>query len=155
VPNTTNDHGPFETEHQALAASAVRAVYRAYEAGTTSLRDGAADLSLSACEEAGVVLGAYDRRILVWLAQFEPQVAAAVAGIVIRATARSPREVAFGLGDDHAITYFCLAESLQAWGARQGQQAIEEGGNKQREEWSDRAAEMLAAVEAAFDGDRR
>ncbi|MGH3299580.1 MAG: hypothetical protein ACRDP7_48120 [Trebonia sp.] len=101
------------------------------------------------------MLGAYDRRILIWLAQFEPQAAAAVAGIVIRATVRSPREVAFDLGDDYAITYFCLSESLQAWGARQREQAIEEGGNKQREEWSDRAAEMLAAVEAAFDGDRR
>lgn len=110
---------------------------------------------LSACEKAGVTLGAYDRRILVWLAGFEPQAATAVAGIVIRAAVRSPGEVAFDLDDDYAITYFCLAESLQAWGARQGQQAIEEGGNKQREEWSDRAAEMLTAVEAAFDGDQR
>jgi hypothetical protein len=34
-----------------------------------------------------VTLGAYDRRILVWLAGFEPQAAAAVAvaGIVVRA----------------------------------------------------------------------
>jgi hypothetical protein len=155
VPNATNDHGPFETEHQALATPAVRAVYRAYDAGTTSLRDGAADLLLSASEEAGVVLGAYDRRIFIWLAQFKPQAAAAVAGIVIRAAVQSPREVAFDLGDDYAITYFCLSESLQAWGARQREQAIEEGGNKQREEWSDRAAQTLAAVEAAFDGDRR
>lgn len=155
MPNPTNDHGPFETEQQALATPAVRAVYRAYYVGTTSLRDGAADLLLSACEKAGVVLGAYDRRILIWLAQFEPQSAAAVAGIVIRAAVRSPREVAFDLGDDYAITYFCMSDSLQAWAARQREQAIEEGGNKQREEWSDRAAEMLAAVEAAYDGDRR
>lgn len=155
MPNPTHDHGPFETEHQALATSAVRAVYQAYDAGTTSLRDGAADLLLAACEQAGVTLGAYDRRILVWLAGFEPQAAAAVSGIVIRAAVRSPRDVAFDLGDDYAITYFCLAESLQAWGARQRQQAIEEGGNEQREAWSDRAAEMLAAVEAEFDGDQR
>jgi hypothetical protein len=63
----------------------VQAVYRAYEVGITSLRDGAADLLLSACEQAGVTLGAYDRRILVWLAGFEPQAAAAVAGVIVRA----------------------------------------------------------------------
>jgi hypothetical protein len=61
----------------------------------------------------------------------------------------------FDLGDEYATTYFCLSESLQAWGARERQLAIEEGGNKQREAWCDRAAEMLAAVEAAYDGDRR
>lgn len=155
MPNPVNDHGPFESESQALAAPAVRAVYRAYDAGTTSLRDGAADLLLSACEKAGVTLGAYDRRILVWLAGFEPQAAAAVAGIIVRAAVRSPHEVAFDLSDDYAVTYFCLSESLQAWRARQREQAIDEGGNKEREQWSDRAAEMLAAVEAAFDGNRR
>jgi hypothetical protein len=52
-----------------------------------SLRDGAADLLLSACERAKVTLGAYDRRILLWLSGFEPQAAAAVAG-VMRAAAR-------------------------------------------------------------------
>ena len=154
MPNTTNDHGPFETEHQALAGSAVRAVYRAHDVGTTSLRDGAADLLLVACEQAGVTLGAYDRRILIWLAGFEPQAAVAVAGIITRAAVRSPREVVFDLGDEYATTYFCLSESLQAWGARERQLAVEEGGNKQREAWSDRAAEMLAVVEAAYDGDR-
>jgi hypothetical protein len=113
------------------------------------------DLLLSACEKAGVTLGACDRRILVWLAGFEPQAAAAVAGIMVRAAVRSPHEVAFDLSDDYAATYFCLSESLQAWGARQWEQAIDEGGNKEREQWSYRAAEMLAAVEAAFDGNRR
>jgi hypothetical protein len=87
VPDPVNDHGPFETESQALAAPAVRAVYRAYEAGTMSLHDGAADLLLSACERAGVTIGAYDRRILLWLAGFEPQAVAAVAGVIARAAA--------------------------------------------------------------------
>jgi hypothetical protein len=91
VPHSTNDHGPFETEGQALAAPAVQAVYRAYDVGITSLRDGAADLMLSACEKAGVRLGAYDRRILIWLAGFEPQAAAAVAGVIVGAAARSER----------------------------------------------------------------
>jgi hypothetical protein len=88
VPNPVNDHGPFETESQALAVPAVRAVYRAYDVGTMSLHDGAADLLLSACERAEVTLGAYDRRILIWLAGFEPQAAAAVAGDIARAAAR-------------------------------------------------------------------
>ena len=89
MPNPANDHGPFESESQTLATPAVRAVYGAYEAGITSLRDGAADLLLSACEQAGVTLGAYDRRILVWLAGFEPQAATAFAGVIVRAAARS------------------------------------------------------------------
>lgn len=92
MPNPANDHGPFESESQALAAPAVRTVYRAYEAGTTSLHDGAADLLLSACERAGVTLGAYDRRILLWLAGFEPQAAAAVAGIITRAAEAATEE---------------------------------------------------------------
>ena len=91
MPNPANDSGPFETEGQALATPAVRAVYRAYEAGTASLHDGAADLLLSACERAGATLGAYDRRILLWLAGFEPQAAAAVAGVIVRAAARPER----------------------------------------------------------------
>jgi hypothetical protein len=97
VPNSANDYGPFETEGQALATPTVRAVYGAYEAGITSLRDGAADLLLSACEEAGVTLGHYDRRILVWLAGFEPQAAAVVAGVIARAAVAAPR----GTRDDH------------------------------------------------------
>ena len=89
MPNLTDEPGPYETEDQALATSAVRVVYGAYRAGITSLHDGSADLLLSACEQAEVTLGAYDRRILIWLAMFEPQAAAAVAGIIIRA-ARPP-----------------------------------------------------------------
>ena len=91
MPNQANGHGPFESESQALATPAVQAVYRAYDAGTTSLHDGAADLLLSACERAGATLGAYDRRILLWLAGFEPQAAAAVAGVIVRAAARPER----------------------------------------------------------------
>lgn len=38
-----------------------------------------------ACKVAGVVLGAYDRRILAWLAGYEPSTCAVVAGIIRRA----------------------------------------------------------------------
>jgi hypothetical protein len=95
VPHLANDHGPFESESQALATPAVQAAYRAYDVGISSLRDGAADLMLSACEKAGVGLGAYDRRIIIWLAGFEPQAAAAVAGIIVRAAIRPAHEAAF------------------------------------------------------------
>jgi hypothetical protein len=95
VPHLANDHGPFESESQALATPAVQAAYRAYDVGISSLRDGAADLMLSACEKAGVGLGAYDRRIIIWLAGFEPQAAAAVAGIIVRAAIRPAHGAAF------------------------------------------------------------
>jgi hypothetical protein len=93
VPNLTSEPGPYETEDQVCSTSAVRTVYDAYRAGIASLHDGSADLLLSACEEAGVALGAYDKRILAWFAGFEPQTAAVVAGIIVRAAARPPREI--------------------------------------------------------------
>lgn len=117
--------------------------------------DGAADLLLSACERAGVTIGVYDRRILLWLAGFEPQAAAAVAGIIVRAAARPPHEIAFDLDGDYVLTYICLAESLQTWGAIQRWLAGAEGGNRERELLSARAAEMLTAVEAAINGNPR
>ncbi len=40
-----------------------------------------------ACAAAGVELGAYDRRILRWLAGWEPTTCAVVAGIIARAAA--------------------------------------------------------------------
>jgi hypothetical protein len=38
-----------------------------------------------ACEAAGVEIGDYDRRILGWLAGYEPAMCAVVAGLVSRA----------------------------------------------------------------------
>jgi hypothetical protein len=40
-----------------------------------------------ACDAAGVELGAYDRRIVAWLAGWEPQTCAVVAGMITRAGA--------------------------------------------------------------------
>jgi hypothetical protein len=75
--------GPFETEAQARQLRAVRAVYDAMHA---SHRPGAGgqgcrELLAAACDGAGVQLGAYDRRILDWLAGYEPQACAVIAGI--------------------------------------------------------------------------
>jgi hypothetical protein len=83
--------GPFETETQARELPAVRAVY---ERMHVSARRGAAgedcrELLAAACAAAGVQLGAYDRAILDWLAGYEPQTCAVIAGIITRA-ARQP-----------------------------------------------------------------
>jgi hypothetical protein len=84
-----NDHhaGPFESERQALDTPAVRAVYTAFEAAPGPRRMHPANLAMlrAACEGADVELGAYDLRILAWLAGWEPQVCAVVAGLIMRA----------------------------------------------------------------------
>jgi hypothetical protein len=85
--------GPFETERQALDTPAVRAVFTTFEAAPGQGRMQPPNLPMlrAACEEADVELGAYDLRILAWLAGWEPQVCAVVAGLITRA--RSHGEV--------------------------------------------------------------
>jgi hypothetical protein len=115
VPNLTSEPGPYETEDQVCSTSAVRAVYDAYRAGIVSLRDGSADLLLSACEEAGVALGAYDKRILAWFAGFEPQTAAVVAGMPCAA-----RDDIIAVVSELAANAICHTES-----GRGGQFSVE------------------------------
>ncbi|HUY51679.1 MAG TPA: hypothetical protein VMV92_39245 [Streptosporangiaceae bacterium] len=81
--------GPFETEREALDLPAIRGIYDAMHAST---RRGLGDelclrLLEEACAAAGVELGGYDRRILAWLAGWEAQMCAVVAGIITRAAA--------------------------------------------------------------------
>ncbi len=38
-----------------------------------------------ACERAEVILGSFDARILAWLANYEPETCAAIAGLISRA----------------------------------------------------------------------
>jgi hypothetical protein len=89
VTNPESGHyaGPFETERQALGTPAVRAVYTAFEAAPGLGRMQAPNLAMlrAACEAAGVELGAYDLRILAWLAGWEPQICAVIAGLITRA----------------------------------------------------------------------
>jgi hypothetical protein len=40
-----------------------------------------------ACQAAGVQLGAYDHRILIWLTAWEPATCAVIAGLITRAHA--------------------------------------------------------------------
>ncbi len=79
--------GPFEAERQVGELPAVRAVYEAFRADPRPGRmtSGTERLLSEALAEAGVLLGAYDRRVMAWLAGWEPQTVAVVASWVTRA----------------------------------------------------------------------
>lgn len=81
--------GPFETEQQASAHPAVREVYEAFDRdpGPGKMAPHNAAMLAQACESAGVKLGAYDQRIITWLAMWEPATCAAIAGLITRAGA--------------------------------------------------------------------
>jgi hypothetical protein len=76
--------GPFHTEREARAT--VQHIL-ASPPGTGAWGDGCHRLLEDACAAAGVTLGAYDHRILLWLAGWEPATCAVVADLVIRAAA--------------------------------------------------------------------
>jgi hypothetical protein len=74
--------GPYETERQAAAASL----------WATSGRDAGmpmdkANLAEIAAALSGVDLGAWDRRIIEWLAGYEPSTTAVICGLIERARA--------------------------------------------------------------------
>jgi hypothetical protein len=149
--------GPYESEDEALASPAVQGIYAAMRASRDyRMQDGSAALILGACQQAGVTLGAYDARIARWVAGFEPQAAAVIAGIIARAGAGKPgpHAVTFDLIGDDGTTYFVLQDALGEWAAQQRDKAGAEGGAGHRERWAARADELLAGVEAAMDGDR-
>lgn len=77
-------NGPFETERQ--AAGPVRHILDS-PPGTGAWGDGNHRLLEDACTTAGVQLGAYDHRILLWLAGYEPAACAVIAGMIRRAHA--------------------------------------------------------------------
>jgi hypothetical protein len=77
--------GPFETEAEARAVPAVRAAYDAARDRRGAMDAANLGMLLDAAEVAGITLGAYDRRIVGWLAGWEPQSCAVVAGLVTRA----------------------------------------------------------------------
>ncbi len=83
-------NGPFESDRQAAADPAVRAVYEAFAAdpGAGKMTPLNERMLADACAAAGVKLGAYDQRIVTWLAGWEPQVCAVIAGLIIRAGTR-------------------------------------------------------------------
>ena len=79
--------GPFETRREASQTPEVRAVYAAMHASTRRgvMAEMGQRLLEDACAAAGVTLGNHDRRILGWLAGFEPETCAVVAGLITRA----------------------------------------------------------------------
>jgi len=84
--------GPFETEAEVLALPAVQAIRAASRAVPFRPVDAHnARLITEACDRTGVVLGAYDRRIVAWLAGWEPQTCAVIAGMISRAAAAAAR----------------------------------------------------------------
>ncbi|MUN38999.1 hypothetical protein [Actinomadura litoris] len=79
------DVGPFETVCQ--AAATVREVYAQGIDWPGTFGQSNRDQLLAACEAGGVELGAWDRRIIEWLAGWEPEVVAVVVGLIARAHA--------------------------------------------------------------------
>jgi len=74
--------GPFETETR--ARSAARRI-TASPAGTGAWQAGSHRLLCAELTAAGVDFGAYDHRIVAWLAGWEPHTCAVVAGLITRA----------------------------------------------------------------------
>lgn len=81
--------GPFETEEEVRHLPAVRAVYDASRAAPGAGRMTPLNhrMLYEACTAAGVELGAYNHAILTWLAGYEPQTCAVIAGMISRAAA--------------------------------------------------------------------
>jgi hypothetical protein len=79
--------GPYETEQQARAdmadihEKARRSVQRGVLAEANHAR------LMDACQAAGVTLGAFDAKILAWLANYEPETCAVITGLITRANA--------------------------------------------------------------------
>jgi hypothetical protein len=82
--------GPFETETDAAEVAEVRAVRAAWRAdpGVGKMAPHNLRMMLDAIGAAGVQVGAYDVRILEWLANYEPETCAVVAGLITRAAGK-------------------------------------------------------------------
>lgn len=86
--------GPYETEQQTYGEplpKRVDAINKQAFADRTRLPARLQLVKFSAladaCQEAGVAVGAYDRRILGWLAKWEPATVQVVIGLIARAHA--------------------------------------------------------------------
>jgi hypothetical protein len=81
------DHGPYESEREASQSADVRAVYAAFDAdpGVGKMAPHNLAMLTSACEAAGVELGAFDARTLAWMSIWEPATCKVFAGLIMRA----------------------------------------------------------------------
>ena len=82
-------NGPYETREQARESSRARAAWKAWHAdpGPGKMAPHLHRMLDEACSAAGVELGAYDHRIIQWMAGWEPEVCAVLAGLITRAAA--------------------------------------------------------------------
>lgn len=84
--------GPYETDADALAGPVSREVDQlraqarlSNEHEGQAVREAQLRHLEAACAAAGVELGAFDRRILTWLAGWEPSTVQVVVGLIRRA----------------------------------------------------------------------
>jgi hypothetical protein len=91
-----SEHGPFDSEQEAAATQAVRQARAAWDALVDqALRDRRPvagqhvphhlRILMDACSDSGVFVGAFDLRILTWLANYEDTTCAVIAGLIRRA----------------------------------------------------------------------
>ncbi len=76
--------GPFESESQACEYARSVVGLLAHTPSESANRH----VLMTAIEAAGITLGGYDRRIVDWLAAWEPAPCAVIAGLITRARAR-------------------------------------------------------------------
>jgi hypothetical protein len=77
--------GPYEAEPRAETRAVYDQIRTAPVGGMIKANE---TRLLAACERAGVQLGAYDRRVLHWLADWEPETVEVIAAIIDRAGVR-------------------------------------------------------------------
>jgi len=79
-----NNSGPFRTDRDALSASLYHQSGRPQNTGETITAVNLADLTAAL---SGIELGTYDKRIIEWLAGWEPSTVAVACGLIRRARA--------------------------------------------------------------------
>ena len=118
-------NGPYATEADAAREELPRQVAALHAAGV--VRSGDPDRIVhdtqlramhEACERAGLRLGDYDRRILRWLARWEPTTVQVIIGLILRAAAPKPPDIAKHLAAFGAGRCGWLAEDTWALHAR-------------------------------------
>ncbi len=109
-PATPSVFGPYQREADTRTAPMPKQVKELHDMGRVKSGDPARLVFgvqhaalLAACDAAGVDLGTYDRRILAWLADPEPQVVQVLIGLITRANAAG--RAAVSGGTEHVDRY--------------------------------------------------
>ncbi len=85
---TTPAPGPFQTEQQARTFAHAIVPPDPDEGIMTAAQN--REVLHRACEQAGVEVGAFDARILNWLADWEDATCGVIAGLILRAAGQRP-----------------------------------------------------------------